>query len=116
MQVIEKTKRKHFTKDQRQLILNELDCGAMTIAGLARKHGIHPVTIHQWKRSMPNKSKPKTREDYQEVLVENEALKKEIDHLKKAIADIAIDNQITKAHNDVLKKRQRETRSKKQKK
>lgn len=116
MQTIEKTKRKNFTKDQRLTILNELNSGGMTIAGLARKYSIHPVTIHQWKKSMSTKSKPTANEDYQEVLSENEALKKEIDNLKKALADIAVDNQIIKAHNDVLKKRQRETKSKKQKK
>jgi transposase-like protein len=114
MQAIEKTTRKHFTKDQKVRILNELNSGGMTIAGLARKHSIHPVTIHQWKRSMP--TKPKTSEDYQEVLSENEALKKENDNLKKALAEVAVDNQIIKAHNDVLKKRQRETKSKRQKK
>jgi transposase-like protein len=114
MQTIEKTRRKHFTKEKKLLILNELDNGAITVAGLARKHAIHPVTIHLWKRSMS--TKPKSNEDYQEILLENVILKEEIENLKKALADIAVDNQITKAHNDVLKKRQRETKSKKPKK
>lgn len=52
MQTIETTKRQYRTKTQKIQLLNELESGGMTISTLARRHGIHPVTIHKWKREM----------------------------------------------------------------
>jgi transposase-like protein len=46
----------------------------MTISILARKHGIHPVTIHKWKRDMSQETK-KESIDVHEILQEIEKLK-----------------------------------------
>ena len=120
MQVTEIKKRRYFTKSQKLNILNELKTRAMTISAVAKKHDIHPVTIHKWKREMSN-SKCDTHssersEDLKEMMDENEKLKLEIESLKKALGEMAVDNQILKTYNEVLKKNQRKEKLKKQKK
>jgi transposase-like protein len=79
MQDIETTKRTYFTKSMRNQILNELKIGDMTLTNLARKHGIHPVTIHKWKRDMTKELKQDTI-DVQEILRDLEKLKAENAH------------------------------------
>jgi transposase-like protein len=116
MQAIEIRKRKHFTKTQKLKILNELKSSDMTIAAMARRYEIHPVTLHQWKRSMSKPLEPKKDEDLKEVLSENEKLKCDIENLKKALGEMAVDNQILKTYNEVLKKNQRKEKLKKRKK
>ena len=80
MQTIEIRKRKHFTKSQKLEILNELKTNDMTIAAMARRYEIHPVTLHQWKRNMSKPQEPKKDEDLKEVLSENEKLKEIFSH------------------------------------
>ena len=122
MEVTEIRKRKSFTMKQRSDILNELRSSDMSITALARKHEIHPVTIHGWKRKMSHKSlnkksnKDSNEVDYKEILRELEALKTENDNLKKALGEVSVDNQILKTYNDVLKKSYREAKLKKRKK
>ena len=123
MEVTEIRKRKSFTMKQRSDILNELRSSDMSITALARKHEIHPVTIHGWKRKMSKKlakqvsQKPISYDqDFKEVLSENQSLKDQLENLKKAFADVSIDNQILKTYNDVLKKSYREAKLKKRKK
>lgn len=52
----------------------------MTISTLARKHGIHPVTIHKCKREM-SKDTNKDSIDVHELLQELKKLKQENTHL-----------------------------------
>jgi len=106
MQAAETTKRQYRTKFQKLQLLNELDSGGMTISILARKHGIHPVTIHKWKREMTQETK-KDSVDIKEILQELEKLKEENNHLKKAVGNMAINNEILQTANEVLKKNQR---------
>jgi transposase-like protein len=115
MQNIETTKRQYRTKAQKLQLLNELKSGGMTISTLARKHGIHPVTIHKWKREMSKDTK-KDSIDVHELLKELEMLKQENNHLKKAVGDMAITNEILKTANDILKKNQRSEKLKSSKK
>lgn len=115
MQTTENTKRQYRTKSQKLHLLNELDSGGMTISSLARKHGIHPVTIHKWKRDMSQETK-KDSIDVHELLQELEKLKEENDNLKKAVGNMAITNVILKTANDVLKKNQRSEKLKSRKK
>jgi transposase-like protein len=115
MQTTENTKRQYRTKSQKLQLLNELDSGGMTISTLARKHGIHPVTIHKWKREMSQENK-KDSIDVQELLQELEKLKDENSHLKKAVGNMAITNQILQTAVDVLKKNQRSEKLKSLKK
>ena len=76
----------------------------MTIAAMARRYEIHPVTLHQLKRKMSKPQEPKKDEDFKEVLSENEKLKLDNENLKKALGEMAVDNQILKTYNEVLKK------------
>ena len=123
MEVTEIRKRKSFTMKQRSDILNELYSSGMTVTALARKHEIHPVTIHNWKQIMLKKTtkkrskKPTSHDnDLTEVMSENQSLKEQLDNLKKAFADISIDNQILKTYNNELKKSYLEAKLKKRKK
>jgi transposase-like protein len=115
MQTIETTRRTYRTKFQKIELLNELQSGGMTVSTLARKHGIHPVTIHKWKRDMSQETK-KDSIDVHEILQELEKLKVENNHLKKAVGNLAITNEILKTANDVLKKNQRSEKLKSPKK
>jgi transposase-like protein len=115
MKTIEITKRKYFTKQRKLEILQELQTSQLTISALARKHDIHPVTVHKWKREMTS-----TKENHSiaisEMLAEIERLKSENDNLKKAVGELAVDNQILQAANDIFKKAQREEQLKSLKK
>jgi transposase-like protein len=116
MQAVKIRKIKHFTKSQKLEILKELKSSDMTIAAMARRYEIHPVTLHQWKRTMPKSQEPKKDEDLKEVLSENEKLKRDNENLKKALGEMAVDNQILKTYTEVLKKNQRKEKLKKRKK
>ena len=107
MQVFENPKRRYYTKSKKIQILNELESGGMTHTELARRHKIHPVTLYQWKRQMVQ-DKPENQPDYQELLDENDDLKNEIANLKKALGEVAVNNQILQTANDIYKKKQRQ--------
>lgn len=81
-------------------ILNELSSGGMNLSDLARKHKIHPVTLHKWKREM-GKDKPENQADYQELIDENESLKSQIESLKKTLGEVAVEKQILQTTNDI---------------
>lgn len=115
MQVTETTRRTYRTKSQKIELLNELRSGGMTISTLARKHGIHPITIHKWKRQMSDETK-KDSIDVHEILKELEKIKEENTHLKKAVGNMAISNEILQAAVDILKKNQRSEKLKSPKK
>jgi len=115
MQTTETTRRAYRTKSQKIQLLNELQSGGMTISTLARKYGIHPVTIHKWKRDMSQEIK-KDSIDVHELLQELEKLKEENNHLKKAVGNMAITNEILQTAVDVLKKNQRSEKLKSPKK
>ena len=61
------------------------------------------------KNSQPN-------DDLKDSQLEVQELNTQVENLKKALADMAIENQIHKAHNQVLKKKYKDQQSKKQKK
>jgi len=103
MSQIEKRSRKHFTKQQKLEILNELKTRATTITQLAREKGIHPVTLHNWKRIM-HMSKNSHDIDIRSILKELEDLKEENAKLKEVIGDISLDKLILKTSNDIYKK------------
>lgn len=115
MQATETTRRTYITRSKKIQILNELTTSGMTLTNLARKHGIHPVTIHKWKREMSQETK-KDSIDVQEILAELEKLKEENSNLKKAVGELAITNQILQTANGVLKKNQRSEKLKSRKK
>ena len=117
MQTIEIKRRQRFTKQERVNILDELSMSNLSITRFAQLKGLHPVTIHQWKRAMVStRNQSQSNEDHNEILAENESLKSELDNLKKALADMAVENQIQKAYNQVLKKKYKDQQFLKEKK
>lgn len=111
----EKTKRHYFTREQKLELLNQLRLGGMTISEFARRKGIHPVTIHKWKREMGSDKKNEDI-DIEDILKENERLKSELKHLKEVAGELAIDKKILETANDILKKSQIKRKLKSRKK
>lgn len=103
---------KRISKELKFNILSEHFEKGTAISELARLHGIHPITIYQWKRMMGDK--PEEKLDIQKLLEENNQLKKREKQLTKALGEMALDNQILKDLNEFLKKRQKEQELKKQ--
>ena len=52
MQTIDSTKRKYFSKSEKNSILNQIESSEMTINQIASMHNIHPMTIYKWRRKM----------------------------------------------------------------
>lgn len=95
-------KRKHFSKSQKVKILSELESGLITNSALARKHGIQPVTIYNWKRSMRDDMKKPDSIDVEELMAENKRLKSEVTALKDTVSDLAVSKKILQTANDIL--------------
>ena len=76
----DKTQRRHFTKEQKRSILNELDSRGMTISVLSRRYDIHPIMLYKWRRQMHSEKKESfSEEERNELLKENEELKKKVE-------------------------------------
>ena len=117
MQTTENTKRQYFTLAKKRKILDELKSSGMTISVLARRHEIHPVTIHKWRREMEsNKNNNDQNVDVSDLLSEIKKMKEENNNLKKALADVSVEAQIFKTANEILKKNQRSQKFKSLKK
>ncbi len=100
-------RRRYFSKALKQKILSELDSGFINCSELARKHGIDPVTIYSWKRGLKDMRKDKKVVDIEEILAENEKLKKEVAALKNTVSDLAVDKRILEISKEILLKEKR---------
>ena len=98
-------KRRYWTKAQKEEILRAYDRGSCSLADFSRKHQIHPVTLYKWRRQMIQQKTPITDPSPHEILIELEQTKKENEHLKKAVGELAVDKQILQTANEILKKR-----------
>lgn len=83
-------KKPRFTEEQIIAVLKEQEQG-MKVAEVCRKHGIAEQTFHNWKKKYGG-------------LTENELrrmreLEQENSRLKRAVADLTLDNQILKDIN-----------------
>lgn len=99
--------RKHFTKEKKLLIVNEHLSTGIPVTVLARKYGIHAITLYNWKRIMKQKSNesPITPEYIQKLIEENDSLKKENQQLKAKVGDLSIKNDILKDGIDIIQKK-----------
>ena len=95
----------HITDSQKLMILKENREEGIPISILARKHGIHPITIYQWKRKMSQDDQELSLEKIKEILLENEHLKKENKNLKIKVADLSMDTEVLKDALDTVKKK-----------
>lgn len=98
--------RKKLSREQKFNILSDHLEKGTPISELARLHGIHPITIYQWKRQMSDK--PKQDLDVEKLLKELNDLKKKNTQLTKALGELTLDNQCLKDINEFLKKKQAE--------
>jgi len=98
--------RKRISREQKFNILSEHTENGTPVSELARLHGIHPITIYQWKRQM--NEKPKNELDLEKLLQELDDLKKKNKQLTKALGEVTLDNQCLKDINEFLKKKEAE--------
>jgi transposase-like protein len=79
--------RRRFSRDQKEQILREHAEQGIPISQLARKNGIHAVTVYQWKRLMKQDDDSVTPDNIRELLLEIKSLKSENNHLKLCFSD-----------------------------
>lgn len=101
------TKRKRFTQKKKSLIVKEHFSTGIAIPVLARKYGIHAITLYGWKRNMNTKKKPAEidPEVIEKLFEENERLKKENRNLLAKVGDLSIRNDILKDGLDFAQKK-----------
>lgn len=83
-------KKSRFTEEQVLAILKEQD-GGTKVADICRKHGITDATFHNWKNKYSGMSS--------QELCRLRNLEQENSRLKRAVADLTLDNQILKDIN-----------------
>lgn len=83
-------KKSRFTEDQVLAILKEQD-GGTKVADICRKHGITDATFHNWKNKYHGMSS--------QEISRLRSLEQENTRLKRAVADLTLDNQILKDVN-----------------
>ena len=93
---ITSNKRKYFTQEKKQLIIKEHYSQGISIPVLARKYGVHAITLYSWKRQMNHKKEesPINLEYIQKLIEENDQLKSEVQTLKAKVGDLSIKNDI----------------------
>ena len=101
------SKRKHFTQEKRHLIVKEHFSTGISIPVLARKYGVHAITLYGWKRNM-NQKKDQFEIDpefIKKLIEENDELKNENKNLKSKIGDLAIKNDILRDGMEIVQKK-----------
>ena len=100
-------KRKYFTREKRQLIVQEHFSSGLLIAVLARKYGIHAITLYAWKRQMNQKKEISEidPEFIRKLIDENDRLKNEVHALKAKVGDLAVRNDILQDGIDIIQKK-----------
>jgi transposase-like protein len=100
-------KRKYFTQEKKRLIVKEHISMGIPITVLARKYGVHAITLYNWKRQMKQKKKesPIDPEFIQKLIEENDKLKAENQNLKAKVGDLSIKNDILKDGLEIVQKK-----------
>lgn len=83
-------KKSRFSEEQVLAILKEQDSGSKVV-DICRKHGISDATFHNWKNKYNGMSS--------QELARLRMLEQENSRLKRAVADLTLDNQILKDVN-----------------
>lgn len=99
--------RKHFTQEKRRLIIKEHFSEGISIPVLARKYGVHAITLYNWKRQMNHKKNesPIDADFIQKLIEENDRLKSENQNLKAKVGDLTIKNDILKDGLEIVQKK-----------
>lgn len=99
--------RKHFTQQKKQLIVQEHYSTGIPVTVLARKYGIHAITLYGWKRQM-NQKKDQTETDpefIKKLVEENDRLKSENKNLLSKVGDLSIRVDILKDAVEIAQKK-----------
>ena len=101
------SRRKYFTQEKKQLIIKEHYSQGISIPVLARKYGVHAITLYSWKRQMNHKKdeSPINTEYIQKLIEENDKLKSEVQTLKAKVGDLTIKNDILKDGLEIVQKK-----------
>ena len=101
------SRRKYFTQEKKQLIIKEHYSQGISIPVLARKYGVHAITLYSWKRQMNHKKdeSPIDPEFIKKLIEENDRLKNEVHSLKAKVGDLAIKNDILKDGLEIVQKK-----------
>ena len=101
------SRRKVFTQEKKQLIIKEHYSQGISIPVLARKYGVHAITLYSWKRQMTHKKdeSPINAEYIQKLIEENDKLKAENQNLKAKVGELAIKNDILKDGLEIVQKK-----------
>lgn len=99
--------RKYFTREKKQLIVEEHYSSGISIPVLARKYGVHAITLYAWKRQMNHKKEPSEIDpDFiRKLIEENDKLKSEVHALKAKVGDLAVRNDILQDGIDIIQKK-----------
>ena len=101
------TKRKHFTQQKKEMIVQEHYSTGLSVAVLARKYGIHAITLYGWKRQMNHKKKQTEidPEFIQKLVEENDRLRDENKNLLSKVGDLSIRVDILKDAVEIAQKK-----------
>lgn len=101
------SRRKHFTQEKKESIINEYHSTGISLQELARKYGVHAMSLYYWKRQMKDKKdeSPISPDFIRKIIEENDQLKKENKNLKAKIGDLAITNDILKDGMEIVQKK-----------
>lgn len=101
------SRRKVFTQEKKHLIIKEHYSQGISIPMLARKYGVHAITLYSWKRQMNHKKNdsPITPEYIQKLIEENDKLRAENQNLKAKVGDLTIKNDILKDGLEIVQKK-----------
>lgn len=100
--------RRHFSREFRVQLLKEHQEKGVPISVLARSHGIHPITVYQWRRKMAQDNQGNddlNPAQIKTLLQELQALKKENTTLKTKVADLVVSQEILEVALDIAKKK-----------
>ena len=101
------SRRQFFSLEKKQSIIKEHYSEGISIPVLARKYGVHAITLYNWKRQMKHKKneKPINPEFIQNLIAENDRLKTENQTLKAKVGDLTIKNDILKDGLEIVQKK-----------
>lgn len=104
--------RRRYGYQEKRMILEEHFNSGLSLSAISRKYQIHPVSLYNWKRSLcmsDKETKPMSISgNVEEILAENERLKKRNKHLEKAVSNLTIDNSILTDAIEIMKKKSQE--------
>jgi transposase-like protein len=102
------SQRKHFTQEKKNSIVAEHLSSGIPVSVLARKYGIHAITLYGWKRNMnraKNSDEKIDSEFIRNLIEENDKLRSENKNLLAKVGEFSIRNDILKDAVSIAQKK-----------